>query len=509
MAKEIKGKERSSRRQYMKVDNIKHKVTKQNERKSAKSPTENKHHNPSQEKSSKEEHRERREPRPEKQNITMTSTELLHPISGGIIKSGIQYIMFPLHFLRFCLFGTNSISEKLAVCEVGKGSKNSESSGKKTNKEEKENISSKSRDDRQAKNDEASNRRSSEESLKNTRSGSSTDTRNAGSSRAKDSKEVRKGHDEGLVERPLVVLVEEDSDSSSDRWSTASSTMIEDVSMDIDRSISFDSLVEPMDISMEDTHDRLQIVMGSREKQNTTLSLDSEMARIFQKQCTSSDDEYSSSNTMPEKGERPGGKNFLWHARTSHSAATVPLKSKEEGVNKEQKKKTSSEEVDKERKKKTSEEVDKERKKKTSEEVDKERKKKISSEEVDKERKKKISSEDVTHHKRRKVSQEEDRPEKQRDGKSDAKRREEKQPSKLDTRNNSKTRSPKSPVKSKESKRKDVKYKETATQTDSAFSDDDVEMIPVDAKLPEKRYCCKHALYRSHPNLTGNTTRIM
>ncbi|XP_076658193.1 uncharacterized protein LOC143362160 isoform X2 [Halictus rubicundus] len=385
----------------------------------------------------------------------MTSTELLHSISGGLIESGIKYIMFPLHLLRFCIFGTSKVSEKLAICKDDKGSKDSGSSVKKTIKEETESKSSKSKGDRNSKNDEASsNRRSSEESRKSTRSGSLTDTKNTGSSRGKDSKEVRKGDDKGLKEKSLVVALKEESDSSVDQWSTACNTITENICMDIDKFVTFDS-VEPMDISMEEyTYEESQIVTESRDqRQNSTLSVDAEIAKIFQKQCTSSEDEHSSSHswTSLEKREKTGGKNFLCQARTSHSAATVPSKSKEEKVVKERKKKT--------------------------------------------------SSEDVAHNKRRKVSQVENKPDKQKDGKSDAKRREEKHSSKQDSPSKSKTRSPRTPVKSNESKRKDVQYKEIATQTDSAFSDDDVEMTPVDAKLPEGRFCCKRAAYRSHPNL--------
>lgn len=38
----------------------------------------------------------------------VSSKEALQTMSDGIIGSGIKYIMFPLHLLRFCIFGTSS-----------------------------------------------------------------------------------------------------------------------------------------------------------------------------------------------------------------------------------------------------------------------------------------------------------------------------------------------------------------------------------------------------------------
>ncbi|KZC10932.1 hypothetical protein WN55_01632, partial [Dufourea novaeangliae] len=370
----------------------------------------------------------------EKQIATVTSTEVLHPTSGGIIGNGIKYIMFPLHLLRFCIFGTSSESKD-------------------------------------------SNDKSSEESRKISKSNSHSETKNT-SPREKDSKKDSKRDNEESTDE--LVTAAEDSDSSTDQWSTARTTMIMNMSMDndnIDRSMSFAALEEPMDISMEEhiyekSHIGTKTSRDNRalgnvldttesassrshvDKQETNSSVDEEIARIFQKQCTSSDDENPSSysQSLFRKRDKTKESDSLYHEKHNSYTSAVT------------------------RSKRLPQEIERERKKKTP-------------------------SDAVVHQKRRKLSQDEDTNEKQSDRKTETKSRIEKRSSRQDTPSKSRTRSSRTPVKVKESKRRDVKYKETATQTDSAFSDDDVEMIPIDMNSTEKQFCCKYAAYRSLPLL--------
>ncbi|XP_031847577.1 uncharacterized protein LOC116433540 isoform X2 [Nomia melanderi] len=412
----------------------------------------------------------RKDSRAEEQTVIMTSSDSLHSISGGIIESGIKYIMFPLHLLRFCLFGINSVSGKLTAPK-----KDQEATDSTTNSKEKETKEKKTSDkeDKYAKDDGTTDRRSKEDSKEhqgNSESGSHSKTENEELDE-RDSKKRRKSDDEEF--KDACVRIEDDSDSSNDQWSSASSTMIMNMSLDhdnIDKCTTFSALEEPMDVSIEELiYEKPHTVTQSSRngysvenmfnstpwfygEEDSNLSVDEEIARIFQKQCTSSEEEnsYSHSKTS-SKRDKAKENNFLSHRKRNGSAGALDSKKPEE---------------------------------------------------VDKERRRKTPS-DIVYTKR-KASQDYDRNEKHRDRKNDAKPREEKRSSRQEPSSKSKTKSSKSPVKHKESKRKDVKYKEIATQTDSAFSDDDVEMVPVDMKLLEKQFYCKSAAHRSHPNLYQN-----
>ncbi|XP_054006052.1 protein starmaker-like isoform X1 [Hylaeus anthracinus] len=442
----------------------------------------------------------KRDSRTEKQIVTMPSAEVIETISSGIIGSGIKYIMFPLHLLRFCIFGTSSGSveseksrepglstsdnKKVESQEDEKLKKREERSTK-----EREESSTKRREERSTKDHEERNTRSREEkdakkSEKNiTEELDERNTKDVEKSEDYSSEQLRKSskrssHPETKVvpcckesskkpeyksdeDSDEMVTAEEDSDSSLEHWSNATSTMM-NMSLDydnIDRSVSY--LEEPMDISMEEqTYEKSYIAsktanfqasaLGNQpsrlypEDHSSSSSVDEEIAMIFQKQCTSSDDEIS----------RDRGKTSTIHKREriKQSNFLITRSRKEQQDN-------------------------------------------------DRERSKKTSSDVVVHHKRRKVTHDEDRTERQHDRRAETKTREEKRGSRHDTPSKYKTRSSKTPVKSQESKRKDTRYKETATQTDSAFSDEDVEMIPVDAKLTDKHFCCKYAVRRSLSNL--------
>ncbi|XP_015432832.1 PREDICTED: dentin sialophosphoprotein-like [Dufourea novaeangliae] len=454
MPKENKSTSRRSRRQCHEVDKD---IPVPGERGSVKTVTRGNRYNPLSRESPKS------DTRLEKQIATVTSTEVLHPTSGGIIGNGIKYIMFPLHLLRFCIFGTSSESKE---SEKNKGAEEPRSSYKKEVKDKKE-EKLKDQETRRTKDKKSSNDKSSEESRKISKSNSHSETKNT-SPREKDSKKDSKRDNEESTDE--LVTAAEDSDSSTDQWSTARTTMIMNMSMDndnIDRSMSFAALEEPMDISMEEhiyekSHIGTKTSRDNRalgnvldttesassrshvDKQETNSSVDEEIARIFQKQCTSSDDENPSSysQSLFRKRDKTKESDSLYHEKHNSYTSAVT------------------------RSKRLPQEIERERKKKTP-------------------------SDAVVHQKRRKLSQDEDTNEKQSDRKTETKSRIEKRSSRQDTPSKSRTRSSRTPVKVKESKRRDVKYKETATQTDSAFSDDDVEMIPIDMNSTEKQFCCK------------------
>ncbi|XP_043256775.1 pre-mRNA-splicing factor CWC22 homolog [Colletes gigas] len=380
----------------------------------------------------------------EKQIVSVPSIEALHSISGGIIESGIKYIMFPLHLLRFCIFGMAAGSVDSEKRGEARPAKKDETRDKKRDEK-----STKEREEKSAKGKEEKSKKDVDTSKDKSRESRRSSKSKEDSSTSKESSKLEDKNEESIDD---MVTAEEDSDSSMEHWSNATCTL-PTASMDydnIERSMSHAIATEPMDISMEEqSHEKSYTATktsrdveskSSRlhaEERGSNSSVDEEIARIFQKQCTSSEDEVASDRCKPfvaHKRERTRQTNFLCNEKSNYS------RSKEQQDN-------------------------------------------------DRERTKKPSS-DVAQHKRRKVTREEDRHE----------RREEKHGSRHDTPSKHKSRSSRTPVKSKESKQRDTKYKETATQTDSAFSDDDVEMIPIDVKLADKLFCCKHAARRSLSN---------
>lgn len=392
--------------------------------------------------------------------MASSSIEILRSTSDGIIGSGIKYIMFPLHLLRFCIFGTTS---GFIASDKGKEVRQAKINDETCETEEK----GKDRDERNVRNSETSSRRSSKKDRGSSQPCSSDSSK-------EDLKEEGKSDNEESIDE--MVTAAEDSDSSVDHWSSASSMMNMSVDHDsIDRSMSYTLLEEPMDISFEEqAYDKSCTAMKSLEDseasenyptdatrskslksrvddQDSNSSVDEEIARIFQKQCTSSDDEVSSSNSKPRSSGKLEKKNFLSKEGSSRYFTNVSRSKRESRSN-------------------------------------------------ERGQKKKTSSDVVVNHKRRKVVDNEDKDKKQRDGRTETKTREEKRESRQNTPSKSKPRSSKTSVKEKDSKRRDVKYKETATQTDSAFSDDDVEMIPVESKLLERQFRCKHAAQRLQSN---------
>ncbi|CAK9805681.1 hypothetical protein ANTQUA_LOCUS4522 [Anthophora quadrimaculata] len=399
-----------------------------------------------------------------KENMSMSSMETLNTISGGIIENGIKYIMLPLHLLRFCIFGTSASASRAVPkeraetrrtksCENKQEIENPE--GRKTEKErgeERRTMIETSNNRSRSSKDVASSKSTSYfvEEIKDTSSGMES------------LKKVYKSIGEESTDE--MMTAEEDSDSSGEQWSTARSTMIMNMSVD------YTVLEEPMDISIDE-----QVIKISRDgraletvqnnatgcvssrlctnkQDGNSSSVDEEIARIFQKQCTSSEDEFSPSSFRKSfsssKHEKEKHNNFLYDRikRNNSSVVTRSNKASQSGNEKERKKKT--------------------------------------------------SIEFVANNKKRKVSHDDDGDEKQTERRNENKPREEKRSSRQGTPSKSKSRSSRTPVKNKESRRSVIKYKETATQTDSAFSDDDVEMIPVDTKLSERQFCCKHAARR-------------
>ncbi|KOC68109.1 hypothetical protein WH47_03267, partial [Habropoda laboriosa] len=389
----------------------------------------------------------RKEPRKDstRENMTVPRMKALNTVSGGIIENGIKYIMLPLHLLRFCIFGTSS-SESGERTETKQQTESRDKKQEKRDGEERK-TEKEGREERRTVNETRNNCcRSSKEFV----SSKSTDA----SSREETSKKAKEESSDEMV------TAEEDSDSSGEQWSTARSTMPMNMSID------YTVFEEPMDISIDEQV--IKISRDSRAVENkatgcvssrsSNSSVDEEIARIFQKQCTSSEDEFPtcsfSKSFSSRRHEKPKRTNFLYDTIKRKDCPVVTRSNKiYQGGN-------------------------------------------------EKERKKKTTTEFVANNKRRKVADDEDRNEKQTERKKENKPQEEKRSSQQrGTPSKSKPRSSRTPVKNKESKRKVIRFKETATQTDSAFSDDDVEMVPVDAKLSERQFCCKYAarkLYLFH-----------
>ncbi|OAD59029.1 hypothetical protein WN48_09336 [Eufriesea mexicana] len=277
-----------------------------------------------------------------------------------------------------------------------------------------------------------------------------------------------------------MVTAEEDSDSSNEQWSNANSTMAMNMSLEydnMDRFISYSILEEPMDISIDEhsfsknpmtnisQHNKSGIQNNAirskssksyTDAKDSNSAVDEEIARIFQKQCTSSEDEFSSSSFPKSfascKYEKPKENNFLYK-KVNNNYSPVASRSRKGSKH-------------------------------------------------DTERKKKTSTEFVANNKRRKVILDEDGNEKDIEHRSEKKTPEGKRNSRLDIPTKYKSRSPRTPVKDKGSKRKNIKYKETATQTDSAFStDDDVEMVPVDTKPSDRQVYSKYVNRKYRINL--------
>lgn len=386
----------------------------------------------------------------------MPSIEVLHSMSGGIIESGIKYILFPLHLLRFCIFGTSTKSidsEKLA-----------ESTSKKDTAE-KEEKKTKEREEKKRTPHETSRVKPSEKSGQSKFDQDLVKENKDAISDVKSSKEKKKNDKDESADE--MVTAEEDSDSSGEQWSTANDIIPMNVSVDndnLDKTSSYTVSEEPMDISIEEqSMDKMHIprdlsrdyrifeqFQSNKENiaaklnvddQDSNSSVDEEIARIFQKQCTSSEDEFSSSfvkSSSSFKREKTKQNNFLYY-KTNYNASTVAFHSKEDP------------------------------------------------ESHTKKQKKKEPSDFSINSKRRKVSNEENKHERYSERRTGNKIREEKRSSRQNTPSKHESRASRTTVKNRETKRKDVKYKEIATQTDSAFSDEDVEMIPVDGKLYEKR----------------------
>ncbi|XP_076751518.1 uncharacterized protein LOC143423818 [Xylocopa sonorina] len=371
----------------------------------------------------------RRESNATKSKMFMPSIEDLHSMSGGIIENGIKYIMFPLHLLRFCIFGTSF----------------TESADSKANTEAER---TKSRDKSYKERTEKEERRKEEESLK---------------------EEKENNNEESEDE---MVTAEEDSDSSVEQWNNARDTMPMNMSVDFDnteKSMSHVILEEPMDISIEEhgfdkSYSVINISQDSQQSTNVqsnaiesissktyadeeynSSSVDEEIAKIFQKQCTSSEDEFVPSSRpkshLFRKYEKTEQNDFLHNGGKSNYFAHTP------------------------------------RSKKGFQDDEKQRKK--------------TSTEFVASNKRRKLFQG-NKNERQTVRKSENKTKEEKRSARQNSSSKNKLSSSRTPVKSKDTKRRNIKYKEMATQTDSAFSDDDVEMISADTKSPDRSFCSKH-----------------
>lgn len=367
-------------------------------------------------------------------------------ISGGIIENGIKYIMFPLHLLRFCIFGTTSsapIDSKDLITEKSSGKKDEE-----TDKQKKE------RSERKEENvkEDSLNTRKSSKGCESAKSISRPIDKSRDVPVVKQTSKQEDKHDSEESSDEMVTA-EEDSDSCAEQWSSANSTMVQNRSVDCNRlnRPMLNTLEEPMDISIDEQalEKTNPVVKVSRDQQQyNNFSIDEEIARIFKKQCKSSEDELPSSSCSKKTKKT----NFLHNELYDKYSPTIP------------------------RSKENIEDNGTEQRKKTLTESD-------------------------ADNKRRKVAHEEDRSDRHAERKNENKMREEKRHSPQDTPSKYKSRSSRassrSSVKYRESKGRDIKYKETATQTDSAFSDDDVEMTPIDMKLTEKQLYCKPIPRRS------------
>ncbi|XP_012151652.1 uncharacterized protein LOC100878941 isoform X2 [Megachile rotundata] len=461
MPKENKSTSRRNRRQCSEVDN---ETAGSSARDSSKSAINGNRYNPFV--------REipRTDSKTKQENTMMPSIEVLHSMSGGIIESGIKYILFPLHLLRFCIFGTSTKSID--------SDKLTESSSKKDTAE-KEEKKTKEREEKKHTQHETSRVKPSEKSRQPKLDHDLVDENKDAIPDVKTSKEKKNNDKDESADE--MVTAEEDSDSSGEQWSTANDIMEMNISVDndnLDKISSNTVLEEPMDISIEEQSiDKMHIprdlsrdhrifeqFQNNKENiaanlnvndQDSNSSVDEEIARIFQKQCTSSEDEFPSSfvkSSSSFKREKMKQNNFLYY-KTNYNASTVAKREAQSNT---------------------------------------------------REQKKKEPSDFSINSKRRKVSNEENKHERHSERKTGNKIREEKRSSRQNTPSKHESRSSRTTVKNRETKRKDVKFKEIATQTDSAFSDDDVEMIPVDGKLYEKQLCHKRTGRRLQFNLLDN-----
>lgn len=372
----------------------------------------------------------------------------------------MKYIMFPLHLLRFCIFGTTTLSIDQ---ERSKDRKEIEPSQERSKEKRDKRIEEKRNEvsDLREKEDDTEDKvekRSNDDSDKflkdktklcdaNNRSNERRTSRDRKNSNDNDNKinekSDRKQRSHSIESRKSLSSrrVDDDSDSSScDKWSTAESSM--DVSIEYEstyESISTSCcLEEPMDISIEESIEENSliptVVVSHRtrtvnvgpssssswssevEESSSYSSIDEEISRVFQKKCTSSssDDDYYSSSVNRRDKRRDESDRRDRKGRDDVNSREFILESREKlerGGSRSNVKRT---------------------------------------EENHRDRTTERTTSGITSCKH----------------------------------NSSPRRVSRTPVKSKDTRKR---YKEKGVQTDSAFSDDDVEMIPLDARLTEKR----------------------
>lgn len=439
----------------------------------------------------------------------------------GIIENGIKYIMLPIHLLRFCLFGkSSSISidskdnaEKKDVDskneEVGKKregqeekstldessdrvkvkSKNGEPKEKRRKGQEEENTAvkfanrvkvrsknEKPEEERKKEQEEgnrvvevvaSSSSVSSEQKLKQSKFvvSATRPDHNEDKIRFRD-KNSKKKESDGEESNDDMMSAMEDSNSDCDeQWSSANSTMVNILENYDNTNKSYGLMEEPMDISMEECSfdkaytlimvpqdnrksEKHRFSRSSTDEPESSSSVDEEISQIFREQCTSSSDEFASSS-YPRflADEKPRPRNFLYKKIKETYSQIIPQRRKGSRYD-------------------------------------------------ERERKKKTSADLMAINKRRKVSDGISICEKKMEYKSTDKEADEKQSTQQVTPSKHKSRASKTSTTSKNSKRKDAKYKEIGTQTDSAFSDDDVEMM--DMKQLEKSVSWKYVHRKFH-----------
>ncbi|KAK2587105.1 hypothetical protein KPH14_002871 [Odynerus spinipes] len=402
--------------------------------------------------------------------------------SSGIIENGMKYIMFPLHLLRFCIFGTSTLS---IDDDKSNHQKRIEPSEEKKNKEGERKAEDGTKEDavvgsREKKNkieNEDGKRASGVESKKKIlkdkaepcKSKNHSDDERVSRDRSDSidrgdkvgDRDKRERRSRSVESRKSSRRADEDSDSaSSDKWSTAESSMDVSIEYESGHETTPYRLEEPMDISIEESIDenspgysrnashrpgtcRARTDPSSSSSSSSTASwssgveesssssVEEEIVRVFRKKCTSSsDDDDDGDDSTPRPPSPSSGK-----------------RNEADRGNRE-------------------------------------------------ERKNVILRESILHPK---IKSDKERVKPSTRKKEESVRETvEKRTTSTTTSggyNSSSRRVSKTPVKSKDTKKR---YKEKGVQTDSAFSDDDVEMIPLDARLTEKR--ASNRSYRRKPH---------
>ncbi|XP_078049676.1 uncharacterized protein LOC144476504 isoform X2 [Augochlora pura] len=236
-----------------------------------------------------------------RRNYIMGSNKFLSSISGSFFITGIKYFMYSLHLLCHRIFRKKYVPEKPAVKEIVEDFVDSNLGGQKNKEEENKNMTTQKIDEN-VKNSDVKNQKEKEGKKNSFQS----ETENA-SPCDKDSNEICKSGNEGSE-----IIGKEDTNASNDMSCTTISKIMKNESIDTDRSTRFAISEELMEISVEErSNEKSQIVMKTMqenydylEDEESSSSLDREVASIFQNYNSLSDDDYSKNRSFQNQNEK-------------------------------------------------------------------------------------------------------------------------------------------------------------------------------------------------------------